>query len=590
MTVETFLVLFSALSVSAFSLGHLYWRPLWLFQWQFSQPVKGLGLFALFFQVVYGLVDVSLGVIVEQLGSVWAENLRIILGYNSLAATALITDFITSGIAYYLFYLAAFQALAKYQDNAQVLQQRAFNFMLVSINITLLIKVLNLFSWQLGDGDSYIREFSIFYLILVAFIIWRLVRASAGLLQPGATPLALLLTGVLFPLSEPVLGNAYQFIAFLVLIRAVSLRIKPEMPAIESKLKGELGWHQLGALFMLLAFSMSCLPSLTVHMTAFSPIDNMFRNPVTVSLIYQTTFMLLLVGLFSSRWLGKVSAVSGIVLSPITYFLLMPYTELFLLKEGSQLVDSLSFWNESVLYGTSMLWLYGLLIPVVVFAFVAEDNYGELNRINLQRMLQRNLLGIIITGLLGITLTLLLLKPGVDGVFEVTAASSADFFKQELLETREILSVDSVSTQKKIAFIESMSEMASVFIDETRFKLYKNVMLKILLVTAVCFLLLRSGQFTSLDAFLRYIRKNYPKSVQRTAVKTLNSNRSLIIYFSVFRSISLIMGPAIFVCLCAYVYMAIEGTFTPAYEYQRLLMNEQISLEKMGAGLQTPAP
>ena len=255
MTVEISLVLFIALLVSAFTLSHLYWRPIWLYQWRLSRSVQGLGLFALFFQIIYGLVDVSLGVTVEQLGYTWAESLRNILSYNSLAAIALITDLITSAIAYYFFYLAAFQALSKYQSNDQALQQRAFNFMLISIGITVLVKMVNLFAWQDENSDGYLFVFAVLYLMLFAFTFYSLVKssASAGQLQSGKTPQALLLTGLLFPLSEPVLGNAYQFIAFLILIRAVILRIKPKIPVIESKLEGRLTWHQQSALFMLLA-------------------------------------------------------------------------------------------------------------------------------------------------------------------------------------------------------------------------------------------------------------------------------------------------------------------------------------------------
>ena len=589
MTVEISLVLCIALLFSAFTLSHLYWRPIWLYQWRLSRSVKGLGLFALFLQIIYGLIDVSLGVTFEQLGYAWAESLRDILTYNSLAAIALITDLITSAIAYYLFYLAAFQALSKYQTSDQTLPKRAFNFMLISISITILIKVVNLFAWQVENSTGYITEFLVAYTILTAFTLFRLVNASAGLLKSGKAPMALLFTGLLFPLSEPVIGNAYQFLAFLILIRAVTLRIKPKMLAIESNMEGRLTRYQQSALFMLLAFSMSCLASLTMHMTAFSPIDNMFRHPVTVSLIYQIALMLLLVGFFSSRLFGKISAVLGVMSSPLIYFILMPYTDLFLLKEGSKLVVNLSFWNETALYGTSILWGYGLLVPAVIFAFVPEDYYGELNRVNLKRIFQRNLLGVVSISALSVMMALLLIKPIADGVFEKISATSDAYFKQEApADMREFLSFDDISTQKKRDYIESMTKHANVFSDEIRMELYKKSLLSVLLLTTVVYFSARAGHFMSLNMFLRYIRRHYPKYVQRTAVNTLNANRSLTLYFSAFRSISLFMTLSVFVCLCMYLHTVIESVVAPVYEYRNFLIKEHLLLEKNGVAVIPP--
>ena len=200
-------------------------------------------------------------------------------------------------------------------------------------------------------------------------------------------------------------------------------------------------------------------------------------------------------------------------------------------------------------------------------------------------MLQRNLLGNISVSFLAIVMVLLLLKPGTQGAFDTASIMVEDNFKEWIIDGRKILAVDDISSQKKIDFVESMIEHTNVFIDETKMKLYQVIISPLLLVTVVFFLILSGGQYKNLKAFLRYIRSNYPKPVQRTAVNTLNTNRSLLFYFSAFRSLPLIIAPAIFFYLCVHLHTAIEIVFEPAYEYQSFLIKERLVLETKGVAV-----
>lgn len=537
------------------------------FETKYKYVFKIAVIFSFIFQIIYGITDVFLGLSFEQFSHQWAGEFRQLLTNNMLTVPAFITDIIASAAAYYLFFLLSIQLY--FDRSIEIIEQQkhAINFMHGVISFTLLIKIVNIYVWH----DSPFPNDSFLPLILplacvlcTGFLLLTAISRINLQLRNDKTILTLFISGVVFPIIEPLLGNAFQFLGFFILIISIVKWRNIDTPNLVNTFnKKNIYPHQKISLIVLLSISIAIFVTITVHMTAFSPIENMFNHPVTTTAIFQVIVISLLFGIVLPNLLGAFSLVIGSITFLATYLYLIPFTNIFQINESSTLFEVLQSWPSSALHFTVLLLTLCSLVPLILYSYVREDHYGSLTYLNMKKMLKRNIFtNILTTVLIGLILSILT-KPLIQTTFDSNSSRITDFVNEQTSDYREFILTLGQDQEKKIQYNKGMSQMVSELSQKLEQPLYRSGIISILAITLCFFFLTSMNGYTSYNKFLKMIQIKYSRNEYWVAGRTIAQNRSILYYLGVCRFTPYIISIFVFFCLSYYFISEVKELLQP---------------------------
>ncbi len=269
---------------------------------------------SIFIQVAIGCLDQFAGVIAENT----ADNsiiyqIRNYLDHEYIASISFVTDFISSTIAYYI--LSQLITLGNLHIPKQAKQEkRAIHFCFLPILLFLIVTLLRMsLHGQLGSELLSLKYILVFLPIITSFF-WLYNDFSFK-------DINFFSKGIIFitlPLLEPMLGNAFQFLALGALIFNLIQKRTLSTPKPENLFHESLKADEFSRLY-LASIAIPYFIIVTAHLTPFPPINSFFSLPATGTTLFQIPILFLLSTFLVKNNLKKYFYMSlGIITDLIT--------------------------------------------------------------------------------------------------------------------------------------------------------------------------------------------------------------------------------------------------------------------------------
>ena len=543
-----------------------------------SKFVLAISVLSFVYQVMYGLIDLATGILSENWGYEAANNLRVLISMPLLSSTAFITDLIATFISYYFFYLICFGKFfstpkALHSSQWQII---SIKYSLISVGIGLLLKIANIGCWY--GGNSIV---DLFCVALFFFIFTQNMSTSMYKFVGGRTPKAIIASGIIFPLVEPLLGNAFQFIGFAVLIIA-ALRFKKSKTVGVSwndLIKENFSTHQKIAFFSILSIAIPVLLLLNIHMTAFSPIDNYYQMPVTATIFYQLTVLFLLISIQLNNIAGKISLVLGLVTFHLIFFILYSYTDIYILKDNIDILNKFLSFFKNISAFKIMLFLYltGLFIPLSLLGFQDIEQFFKNDKPQLYKYFRHNLVVLfILVSLATIWVVILFHTISTKTLDKLDEGASIEFFKDSLQENLK----HSNSVDLKLKLINHIEEQ-SASIKKIKKDVTKKLIFVSLVISIVMMLLATTNkEFRLWKVFIKSVRSKLgPKIACQVVNMIRNDQKRVFRYFFMFNYLPYVYFILIFPILFLTMYHGYSEFFNSYDELFLIYENALVTLK-----------